>query len=368
MECESEEGETEAVECAGQLKNTRGYEYKSYIDILNIFACISVIGIHCNAGFNTFENSHRWVLATFLNACYYWANGMFVMICGANLLDYRERYDTKTFFRRRILRTFIPFVVWSLIAVCVRIFIGKENLLGGGHKLNQFFYMLLNNNCIYNGVYWFFYMLFALYLSIPVISLIPYEKRKRIFGYLIWISFFMNAFLPSVCQLILHWNWNDNLTISMTRGMGIYLFLGYYLDRYEVKCKKMIVGFGFAAFLALWLVTCVLSFQYEKLWTGLCGWYNFPAILLCTSVFLIFKGRLSKVSDKVRFHLRKISSASLGVYCIHMFFVWWIPVLFQIDNRNIDWMVLGPVGVYCLSLLVVLPLKKVKLINRLLVP
>ncbi|MCQ3915525.1 MAG: hypothetical protein MJ195_02075 [Mycoplasmoidaceae bacterium] len=36
------------------------------------------------------------------------------MISGATLIGYRDRYDTKTYFKHRIKRCFIPYLIYSI--------------------------------------------------------------------------------------------------------------------------------------------------------------------------------------------------------------------------------------------------------------
>lgn len=44
----------------------------------------------------------------------YWAVPIFFMLTGATLMNYRSKYDTKTFFGHRIKRTVIPFLFFSV--------------------------------------------------------------------------------------------------------------------------------------------------------------------------------------------------------------------------------------------------------------
>ena len=39
------------------------------------------------------------------------------MISGATLIDYRERYTTIEFFKKRISKTLLPFLVWSVVGI-----------------------------------------------------------------------------------------------------------------------------------------------------------------------------------------------------------------------------------------------------------
>lgn len=89
-------------------------------DILNILACISVVALHVNGDVWTFNRSAHWLSCMVVQVVCYWAVPVFVMLTGATLMDYRERYDTRTFFLKRFEKTVIPFFAWSFIAIAYR--------------------------------------------------------------------------------------------------------------------------------------------------------------------------------------------------------------------------------------------------------
>ena len=80
-----------------------------YIDILNILSCFAVLVLHCSNGVFDYQKTRLWFIYMFLQTVAHFAVPVFIMITGANLLDYRKRYDTKTFFKKRAARTLIPF-------------------------------------------------------------------------------------------------------------------------------------------------------------------------------------------------------------------------------------------------------------------
>ena len=86
-----------------------------YFDILNILAIISVIAMHCNGLVHGDPNTRAWNSSLLVECICYWAVPIFFMLSGANLLRYREKYDTKQFFKKRMLKVVIPFVFWALI-------------------------------------------------------------------------------------------------------------------------------------------------------------------------------------------------------------------------------------------------------------
>lgn len=99
---------------------------------------------------------------------------IFFMQSGANILNYRERYDTKTFFIKRIHKVVIPFIIWSIFGF---FFIyGKSDF---SLTLKSFITTFLSGSIV--GPYWFFYNIIGFYLCVPFISLIiKYASRNII--------------------------------------------------------------------------------------------------------------------------------------------------------------------------------------------
>lgn len=102
-----------------------------YFDLLNIGACLCVIFLHCNGMVHTFTRGWNWVLALAIECIFIWAVPVFFMLSGATLMRYRDRYDTRTFFKRRILRTFLPFLIWNLVWYLLPLDLGKGYSLQG---------------------------------------------------------------------------------------------------------------------------------------------------------------------------------------------------------------------------------------------
>ena len=72
-----------------------------YIDILNILSCFAVVVLHCSGGVFYYQKTRLWFIYMFLQTVAHFAVPVFFMLTGANLLDYRKKYDTKTFFIKR---------------------------------------------------------------------------------------------------------------------------------------------------------------------------------------------------------------------------------------------------------------------------
>ena len=100
-----------------------------YYDILNIIAIIAVIAMHCNGIVHGNPYTRAWNTSLVVECICYFAVPLFCMLPGATLMNYRKKYDTKTFFKKRFLKVLIPFIFWAIIMFIWKIYILKSILL-----------------------------------------------------------------------------------------------------------------------------------------------------------------------------------------------------------------------------------------------
>lgn len=95
------------------------------------------------------------------------------MISGATLVDYNKRYSTKIFFMKRINKTLIPFIFWSIFGLFYMLCTERMSLVAIRKRdiINAF----INTEII--DSYWYFIPQFAIHLIIPFISAVAEEKR-----------------------------------------------------------------------------------------------------------------------------------------------------------------------------------------------
>lgn len=87
---------------------------KIYIQILGVIACLAVVAMHVNGCFWQFSYDRYWITANIIECICYFAVPIFFMISGATLLNYRKRYTTAVFFKKRFGKTLVPFLIWSI--------------------------------------------------------------------------------------------------------------------------------------------------------------------------------------------------------------------------------------------------------------
>ena len=75
---------------------------KIYIQILGVIACLAVVAMHVNGCFWQFSYDRYWITANIIECICYFAVPIFFMISGATLLNYRKRYTTAVFFKKKI--------------------------------------------------------------------------------------------------------------------------------------------------------------------------------------------------------------------------------------------------------------------------
>lgn len=289
---------------------------KNYISILNVLACIGVVILH------TFETGYtsdaNFVFEVLIRAIAYCAVPVFFMITGATLIDYRERYDTKTFFKKRLLKVIIPLIIWSIIYFIINFFKGKFSINDLSFKFVFEYFFLVKTN----PIFWFFVVIIGIYLAIPVISLIPQETRRKAFLYIIIITFVFNQFLPDLLYH-LNLNYNYDLKFPLTySGWISFIFIGYYIDKYGIVKKHRVIIYvlGIIGFLTMVVPTIFISYHKNESCSWFDEYYDAPCVLYSASVFLFFKSKINnnQIVTKIMPFFNFVAPTTLGIYVLHI--------------------------------------------------
>ena len=338
--------------------------YVAYFDILNIIACIGVVALHVNAKFWDFTADRRWITSNIIECVFYPAVPIFLMISGANLIDYRKRYDTKTFFKKRIVKTVIPWLIWSAVSIVWSVFfIHRLTVTDVNNPLKIIDAVI---NCKGNSVYWFFPMLFSVYLGIPVLGLVPEEKRNKVYGYIVGTELLCTTTLPFICRL-LGIQWNDMFTSPICTGGLMMVMLGYLIEKNDIpsKWRKIIYALGICGLLAHIFGTMYVSFKAGDIVNTFKGYWNVPCLLYTVAIFVFFKYhrfRLPLFRNKK--FLRYAADASFGIYLVHYYFIDIFLRVFNTGGESWQWRIFGTVLVYAVSFIVVKIIKKIPVIKK----
>ena len=220
------------------------------------------------------------------------------------------------------------------------------------------------------SIYWFFPHLFALYLCLPVLSLIPEPKRKHVFLYMILYAFISYSLIPTITPFFGIYI-TDGLKSPLNGGgYVVFLLLGYCITRYLMKKQTRIVVYimGFLGWAVRFLYTREKSLELGYIDQTFFGYYNFPSILLAVAVFtwswyhdwsFLNKQKIVKV-------IQILSGASFGVYLVHFYIMQFVIDTFSIDITTLFWRLAGIPLVYLLALVIVLIGKRVPLLKKVL--
>ena len=291
--------------------NTKANKY-SYISILTVLSTLAVVILHVNH-FWDFQKEN-WSFYNAIESIFYFAVPIFIMISGALLIDYRKKYDTKTYFIKRFTRVVIPYFIFSSLYLLI------DYLSGNKYTFKSAIELYLNGKGF--GIYGFFICLFNVYLCIPFISLIPSEKRKKGFLYLILIGLILNAILPMIFQYT-GISFTSDWHIDLLGGYLLFALIDYYIHNYEIKSpiRIMIYILGIASLFIILFGTYNRSIHQGSISTFYKSYTNIFSTLYATSIFLFFK-KLDKY--KITFYIGKfcnlLSPYCFGVYLIHKIF------------------------------------------------
>ena len=332
-----------------------------------MLSALAVVGLHTNTSFWQFSRESWWFSANIIESVLYFAVPIFFMITGATLLDYTKRCDTKTFFLRRVKKTVIPFIFWSLMALLFRILFFK-NISWNALSVSYIIDGVLNTK--FNELYWFFKSLFALYLSIPLFACIQEDKKIAVLKYLAVTSFLINCVIPfllTILKIKIHFP----IVLIVGSGFLLYLILGYLFTNVELTSRQKSI-FYLLAFLGLMIHMCgtyYVSMEAGKVLRTYKGYNNVPCILYSMGVFLFVKDnayRLDKVL--IRWGINKLKDYTFAIYLLHWFVMHSLIRLFHIDTHSIVYRLGGILLVAFICVCLTWAIRKIPWLGRTILP
>ncbi|MEY8436900.1 acyltransferase [Atopobiaceae bacterium 24-176] len=312
-----------------------------FVYVLNILAAFAVVMLHVSLDVFSPQagGDPRWFTSFFLQAAFIFAVPVFFAVSGMNLLGYREKYDTRAFFAKRVRRVGVALLFGS--AVCYLAyglfpgdFWGAE---GATLSLKGFVKGVLSNTV--NDTYWFLYTIIYLYILTPLLSLAA--GRKRLLGYLMACCVVSAVLLPLAGTLGLNRAYLDPLFgwATFANVSLLYYLGGFYLARYVNRPEGFPVPWQ--ASVALYAASTAGMALLAATSNGFLGFDSVPGaydsywistssplcVVQAASVFMCamaLEPRFSRLKGRGLGVLVALSGASLGVYLIQMPVINWI--------------------------------------------
>lgn len=328
-----------------------------YIDDLKTIAIFGVIVIHVCMFFGS--NTINGISIYNYQEIVRFAVPVFLMISGALLLN--REYEFGSFIKRRYVRIILPFILWQIIAVLIRFFLGQYDYLSEYNFLTQM---------------WYFWLILGVYLAVPVIN--EFIKNKGLEGaeYFIIVVIFAAVFFQVLKTLGMY----TYLDLGFFLGPVGFLVLGYYLanKEFDISPKMMIL-----ITLIIFIVTTLLkvygflrmfgitNFTLLNMEIGLNSNLNMGImdIVHAVSVFLLVKAlNESDIFSLKNKYLTKfslsVSRASYGMYFAQdiIIFIFLGDFITSLSLTNLQAGILviaSCLGVFILSWLIVVLLSKI---------
>lgn len=321
-----------------------------WVDVLRFIAIFMVICIHCADPFNVSPEARSnpdfnfWggLYGSFLRPCV----PLFVMITGLLLLP--VKIQTGEFYKKRLLRIAVPFLVWSVL---YNLFPWITGLLGLSSSIipdvfpyaqadaSQSFSDALNNIMlipfrfnVYTVPMWYLYMLIGLYLYMPFFSAWVEKAsvaQKKIFLIIWGITLFMPytyAFISN--DLFGACAWNSFGTFYYFAGFNGYLLLGHYLGK-EMKAWSWKKALTIS--LPLFAIGYMATYTGFKTMTAnpncseqqmeLFFLYCSPNVMLMTAAVFMLVRNIKINSELLLKAFANITKCGLGIYMVHYFVV-----------------------------------------------
>lgn len=345
-------------------KSTTSSKRVLYFSILNVIACFGVVMLHCNSeAFWGFAKSKTWISGNLIETLFYFPVPIFFMLSGATLLGYRKRYDTKTFLVKRFQKTLIPFLFWSVVALFYAAIVSNWQDWNPIHIISN----ILNTR--YMSIYWFFIALFAIYLSIPILSAVDERLKMKVYKYAIIIGLIFVSILPLACTL-LHIEYNYELTSPVVGGYLLFILLGYYLSKIDLtkKQRRIIYICGILGLAVHFAGSWFLSFRHDELSMTFKGYTNLPSVLYAVAIFVWFKYcNFEKIIQKFPSFpklINNLAGLTFGIYLIHGFVVYGVPQLIGLDTTWWVWRTFGAIATFVICGLITWVLKKLPVLKH----
>lgn len=294
-----------------------------YLDILRVIACLSVIMIHSSGPYVVEEvGTFNFWVGNILDGLARIGVPIFVMISGSLMLNQNYNF-TKSKIIKHIKKMIIFFCFWSVI-YCVVFNIVVPLLLK--HEPISIIKIL---GSLIKGHYhlWFIYLIIGLYLIVPLLRLWVNDKNKKYVEYFIILAIIFSYLIPRIIDIgsnysniFEHLNEivEKNLSLKYVGGYTAYFILGWYINNYDLKHKKLVYTLGIIGVFMTVIGTYILFATSGEYISAMYSGLSINVLFQSIAVFYIIKNRFINVTNDNNKIINSISKNSLGIYAIHV--------------------------------------------------
>lgn len=335
-----------------------------WITLASVISAIAVVLLHTNGCFWIFSATESyWLSANIIESVFYFAVPVFFMISASTLLDFNKRYGLGTYFKKRINKTVIPYVFWSLFGIWT----GLSAFLASDTKLLYILKGLAEGSLV--GVYWFFIPLFSIYLSIPLFAAVPEANRKTLFTYISVASFVLCVAVPFIVD-VFEMPVDIEFTIGVGAGYLFYVPTGYLISRYEIKpwIRKVIYAVGIIGLIVHIVGTYAVSMAAGEVLKTFKGYCNLPSVVYSVAIFVFFRYHGNQVMRRelIGRAVRFLGKYTFSIYLLHYLLLTLVQHFLPVNIYSLAYRLLMPIPLIAVSVIGTYVARKIPVVRRLL--
>lgn len=203
---------------------------ESNYDLLRVICTLAIIIIHVSAiciNSNSYTDSYNNfdITAVFCITMSRFAVPCFLFLSGAFLLDNDKNQNYSTFYRKKLIKIFIPTIIFTIIYFLYYITITTIGVANGTAGLSAYLTPIKN---LLKGAptyhMWYMYTLIGIYLLIPVMIKLKLDIGEKAFARLSWIYFLVSIASGLTTTSLLCWGLPSTV-----------MYLGYVLIGYQIR-------------------------------------------------------------------------------------------------------------------------------------
>lgn len=288
-----------------------------YCDLLRLIAIISVVLIHVFADFRDYyliNNKFYYFILTFLDSLTRTGVPIFFMLTGIFMLNNNKEEKYSVFLKKRIPKLLIPFFIISIIYYIYETFKVNNNL-----SIINFIDLFTKNSIKYH--FWFMYSIILIYFLIPFLKKLIHSLKKEELRNLILVIFISNILIViRAFSRLFNLNLFDGFIYPNLIIYINYLFLGYYLFKYDFpkKYKKHLYILGIISIIIMPIGDYFLTnnFREDNLLVASSP-FTFVA---ATALFILIKNNYEKfkLNTKSKQFLSYTSNIIFYIYMMHV--------------------------------------------------
>lgn len=305
-----------------------------FLDYLRVAATLMVIMVHaCQyfaypvyipggpGGSAPDESSRLWGL--WIDSALRASVPLFVMTSAYLLVPLR--CSTGDFFKRRFVRVFIPFFIWSLLYPVLPMLWGEFD----GQRAQELMQQWFTNFPVNAEHLWFIYTLIGIYLLMPILSPWLQKVGRREEEVYLGLWFLSTFWLYAKEWLDVEYLygeavWNNFHMLYYVAGYIGYVMLAHYIRKYlDWSMKKtlmvciplFIIGLVPTAYAFYDISQATTDFYLMELPWRFCT----PNCALMTfALFMLFK-KIRVKNEQLNRGVADVSRLSYGMYLVHLF-------------------------------------------------